>query len=234
MPLTPFIAIVGGDRLVIYHTNRLQWRSGGHVKLEKTLMAVLPARSRLDRGAAMAESWQPTLMGTLLVVDPPHAAVELPWMLLAMAHHLIGQIWVGHGLALLVIGEEEGWFLKMLSSPCLPYLAARCMVLLPLSGLTSPLQGATASVRTRLARYPPAAVGDGGEGGTTVLTRCRAAFVPPLPPAVDRHRHLPSTAIATCRRSPVRRGDGCSQIEIDGEMAAIEKDNGGEPVAVFC
>ncbi|KAL6002610.1 hypothetical protein ACLOJK_022829 [Asimina triloba] len=33
--------MVGGDRLVIYHVNRLQWRSGGHVKLEKTLMAVV-------------------------------------------------------------------------------------------------------------------------------------------------------------------------------------------------
>ncbi|KAL6001583.1 hypothetical protein ACLOJK_007321 [Asimina triloba] len=40
----------------------------------------LPIGSHLDRGAARAESWQPTLIGTLSVVDPPHAAVGFPWM----------------------------------------------------------------------------------------------------------------------------------------------------------
>ncbi|KAL5973418.1 hypothetical protein ACLOJK_030068 [Asimina triloba] len=35
----------------------------------------LPAGSRLDRGVVIAESWQPTLMGMLLVVGPPRVAV---------------------------------------------------------------------------------------------------------------------------------------------------------------
>ncbi|KAL6001689.1 hypothetical protein ACLOJK_007429 [Asimina triloba] len=116
----------------------------------------LPTGSRLDRGTAMAESWQPTLMGMLPVVSPPHAAVRLTWMPLAMTHHLISRIWVGHGLALLVIREEEGWVFKdavvvVLASPrrllhsataaVRPRLTTGAsMVLLPPSDLASPLQ----------------------------------------------------------------------------------------------
>ncbi|KAL5986845.1 hypothetical protein ACLOJK_015179 [Asimina triloba] len=95
--------MVGGDRLVIYYANCLQWRSRSHVKLEKTFNdSGFPAGSRLERGAAMAKSWQPTLMGMLSVVGPPHAAVELKINDLDFAGHvcrgvtLIYVIWVGH------------------------------------------------------------------------------------------------------------------------------------------
>ncbi|KAL6009509.1 hypothetical protein ACLOJK_022738, partial [Asimina triloba] len=134
--------------------------------------------SRLDRGAAMAESWQLTLMGTLPVVDPPHAA------------------------------RKDG-FLKTLPSPCLPYLTARYMVLLPPSGLASPT-----------AHSLPSGTKEKG-----VLPSCLAIVLTPC-----RLCHLPSTVVATYRRLPV-----CNcRIDIDGKMVAVEKDNGGEPVAVFC
>ncbi|KAL5986844.1 hypothetical protein ACLOJK_015178 [Asimina triloba] len=191
--------MVGGDRLAIYHANHLQWRSGSHVKLEKTFnSSEFPAGSRLNRGATMAESWQPTLMGTLSVVSLPHAAVGSEINDFDVAGHVHGFIGRPNVDVDCMASPPSDRPLQLLAS--LPCCSCRRRLLVPPSSAT---------------------VGDKGEGELPLIAadltadHCLAA-----------HR-LPATS-ARCRLPYVRSLDCPEQPSTDSDRrrwGCLEKSN---------
>ncbi|KAL5993660.1 hypothetical protein ACLOJK_040912 [Asimina triloba] len=102
MPSTPFITLIGGDRLAIYDANHLQWRPRGHVraflKLEMAMNGVCDVASGWLRRRCCHDSrlqwgcWWWLACHVLL----SGARADMAWITLGVAGVMIRRIWVAH------------------------------------------------------------------------------------------------------------------------------------------